>query len=135
MKKFNVTVNGKSYEVEIEEVKGEAAAAPAAPATKVMPKVQPKLTVNTKAAQAPAAPAAAAPAKAAVAPAEGEHAITAPMPGKIVKLNAEKGDVLLVLEAMKMQNEITADADGVVKAYNVIPGQNVKAKDTLVIIG
>ena len=141
MKKFNVTVNGKSYEVEIEEVKGEAAAAPAAPATKGMPKVQPKLTVNTKAAQAPAAPAAAAPAKPAVAPAEGEHAITAPMPGKIVKLNAEegqsvkKGDVLLVLEAMKMQNEITADADGVVKAYNVIPGQNVKAKDTLVIIG
>ena len=63
------------------------------------------------------------------------------MPGKIVKVVVEEGqsvkagEVLLVLEAMKMQNEITADADGTVKAVNVEAGQNVKVKESLVILG
>ena len=63
------------------------------------------------------------------------------MPGKIVKLVASEGqavkagDVLLILEAMKMQNEITADADGVVKTFNVAAGQSVKVHDSLVILG
>lgn len=128
MKKFNITVNGTAYEVEVEEVKA-AGAAPkaAAPAPKA----------------APAAPAAApaAPAKAAVSAGAGEHSIDAPMPGKIVKLVAQvgqqvkAGDVLLILEAMKMQNEITADADGVVKTFNVDAGQSVKVHDSLVILG
>ena len=128
-KKFNVTVNGTTYEVEVEEVKAAGgapkAAAPAAP----------------KAAPAPA-PKAAAPAPAAkVAAGAGEHSIDAPMPGKVVKLVAEEGaavkagDVLLILEAMKMQNEITADADGTVKKFNVAAGQSVKAHESLVILG
>ena len=128
MKKFNITVNGTAYEVEVEEVKSQAAAAPkaAAPAPKAAP--------------APAA-APAAPAKAAVAAGAGEHSIDAPMPGKIVKLVASEGqavkagDVLLILEAMKMQNEIAADADGVVKTFNVTAGQSVKVHDSLVILG
>ena len=127
MKKFNITVNGTAYEVEVEEVKDKVAAAPkaAAPAPKAAP--------------APAAPA--APAKAAVAAGAGEHSIDAPMPGKIVKLVAsdgqavKAGDVLLILEAMKMQNEIAADADGVVKTFNVTAGQSVKVHDSLVILG
>ncbi|MBE6101141.1 MAG: biotin/lipoyl-binding protein [Selenomonas sp.] len=127
MKKFNITVNGTAYEVEVEEVKDKVAAAPkaAAPAPKAAP--------------APAAPA--APAKAAVAAGAGEHSIDAPMPGKIVKLVASEGqavkagDVLLILEAMKMQNEIAADADGVVKTFNVTAGQSVKVHDSLVILG
>ena len=45
------------------------------------------------------------------------------------------GDVLLILEAMKMQNEITADADGTVKKFNVAAGQSVKAHESLVILG
>jgi biotin carboxyl carrier protein len=128
MKKFNITVNGTAYEVEVEEVKDKVAAAPkaAAPAPKAAP--------------APAA-APAAPAKAAVAAGAGEHSIDAPMPGKIVKLVASEGqavkagDVLLILEAMKMQNEIAADADGVVKTFNVTAGQSVKVHDSLVILG
>ena len=121
-KKFNVTVNGTTYEVEVEEVKAAGGAAPKA---------------------APAA----APAK--VAAGAGEHSIDAPMPGKIVKLVPGKvvklvaaegaavkaGDVLLILEAMKMQNEITADADGTVKKFNVAAGQSVKAHESLVILG
>jgi len=129
MKKFNITVNGTAYEVEVEEVN----AAGAAPAPK-------------KSAPAPAAPKAApaaAPAapKAAQAAGAGEHSIDAPMPGKIVKLVAnvgqsvQAGDVLLILEAMKMQNEITADAAGTVKAFNVAAGQAVKNGDSLVILG
>lgn len=120
MKKFNITVNGNAYEVEIEEVKATApvAAAPkAAPAAAPAPK---------------AAPAAAA---------AGDNTVTAPMPGKIVKLVASvgqavnAGDVLLILEAMKMQNEITAPAAGTVKSFAVNAGDSVKPGQTMVVIG
>ena len=129
-KKFNVTVNGTTYEVEVEEVKA-AGGAPkaAAPAPKAAPAPAP-------------APTAAAPAAAPkVAAGAGEHSIDSPMPGKVIKLVAAEGaavkagDVLLILEAMKMQNEITADADGTVKKFNVAAGQSVKAHESLVILG
>ena len=130
MKKFNIKVNGISYEVEIEEVKDGApqAAAPKIAAPKVTPKVAAPKAAPVKS-------------KEAVAAGAGEHSIDAPMPGKIVKVVVEEGqsvkagEVLLVLEAMKMQNEITADADGTVKAVNVEAGQNVKVKESLVILG
>ena len=129
MKKFNVTVNGTTYEVEVEEVKA-AGGAPkaAAPAPKAAPAPAPK-----------AAPAPAAAPK--VAAGAGEHSIDAPMPGKVVKLVAAEGqavkagEVLLILEAMKMQNEIPADTDGTVKKFNVAAGQSVKAHESLVILG
>ena len=63
------------------------------------------------------------------------------MPGKVVKLIASEGqavkagETLLILEAMKMQNEIPADADGTVKKFNVAAGQSVKAHESLVILG
>lgn len=126
MKKFNITVNGTAYQVEVEEVK--AAKAVAAPAAKP--------------AAAPAAPKAAAPA-AAAAPAEvgaGETGVPSPMPGKIVKVIAaagqavKKGDVLMILEAMKMQNEITAPVDGTVKSINVAADQSVKPNEVLAVI-
>ncbi len=122
MKKFNITVNGNAYEVEIEEVK---AAAPVAAAPKAAPAAAPK----------------AAPAAAAAAPAAGDNTVTAPMPGKIVKLVASvgqavnAGDVLLILEAMKMQNEITAPAAGTVKSFAVNAGDSVKPGQTMVVIG
>ena len=128
MKKFNVTVNGTTYEVEVEEVKAAGSAPVAKPAAAPAPKP----------AAAPA-PAAAPVAKAAAG--AGEHSIDAPMPGKVVKLVAAEGqsvkagEVLLILEAMKMQNEIPADADGVVKKFNVAAGQSVKAHESLVILG
>lgn len=125
VKKFNITVNGNAYEVEIEEVK---AAAPVAAAPKAAP-----------AAAAPAPKA--APAAAAAAPAAGDNTVTAPMPGKIVKLVASvgqavnAGEVLLILEAMKMQNEITAPAAGTVKSFAVNAGDSVKPGQTMVVIG
>lgn len=125
MKKFNITVNGTAYEVEVEEVRAAGAAAPKAAAPAAAPK-----------AAAPAAPAAAPKAAAA-----GERSVDAPMPGKIVEVKVsvgqpvKAGDTLLILEAMKMQNEIAADADGTVKAINVTAGQSVKVRDSLVILG
>ncbi|WP_110953368.1 biotin/lipoyl-containing protein [Anaerosinus massiliensis] len=125
MKKFNVKVNGNAYEVEIEEVKTASAKAAVA-----VPKVS-----------APAAPAkpAAAPAQTSVG--AGDTPVNAPMPGKIIKLVAEagktvkKGEVILILEAMKMQNEISSPADGTLKGFNVAAGQNVKPGEVLAVIG
>lgn len=128
MKKFNITVNGNSYEVEIEEVKANKPAAAPAP--------------KAPAAPAPKAPAAApAPKAEQVAVSAGDTTVDAPMPGKIVKLVAtvgqavKKGDVVLILEAMKMQNEISAPVDGTLKGFNVAAGQNVKPGEVLAIIG
>jgi len=131
MKKFKVSVNGVSYNVEVEEEGVVVAVAPAAP---------------VQVAPAPAAPAAPAPAApvAAAAPVKinaGDTAVNAPMPGKITKLVAKAGDsvkkgaVLMLLEAMKMQNEIIAPADGSVKSVNVAAGQSVKPGDVLAVIG
>lgn len=129
MKKFNVTVNGTTYEVEVEEVKAEGGV-----------KSAPRPAATPAAAPAPKPAAAPAPVAKAAAGA-GEHSIDAPMPGKVIKLVANEGatvkagEVLLILEAMKMQNEITADADGTVKKFNVAAGQSVKAHESLVILG
>ena len=130
MRKFAITVNGQSYEVEVEEIGGApvyAAAPVAAPApAPVAAPAAPK-------AAAPAAPKAAAPA---AAPA-GAEAIKAPMPGNIndVKVSAgqsvKKGDILIILEAMKMENEIMAPRDGVVASVNVTKGASVSTGDLL----
>ena len=104
MKKYKVNVNGTAYEVEIEEMTGAPAAAPAA------------------------APVAAAPAAAGA----GEK-ITSPMPGNILAVNVaagdavKKGQVLMILEAMKMENEIMAPCDGKVTAVAVTKGAAVES--------
>ena len=127
MRKFNVTVNGNAYEVEIEEVEAGvsapvAAAAPIAPAA---PKA------------APAAPKA-APKAAAPAGKSGGVKVTAPMPGNILKMNVtvgqkvSKGDVLCILEAMKMENDIPCPQDGTVASVNVQKGATVNSGDVLV---
>ena len=132
MKKFNITVNGTAYEVEVEEVKAGGSAPVARPAAPVA------------AAPAPAPAPAAAPAPAPAAPAAagaGETAVEAPMPGKVIKVVAaagtavKSGDVVIILEAMKMQNEICAPCDGTVKAVNVSAGQTVTAGQAMAIIG
>ena len=122
MKRFNVTVNGVSYDVCVEEVGAGAPVAPAAPVA---------------APAAPVAAPAAAPAPAAAAPA-GSVAVKAPMPGNIIKINCKagdsvkKGDVLCVLEAMKMENDICAPADGKVASVAVSQGASVNTDDVLV---
>ena len=123
MRKFNVTVNGVAYDVEIEEVGAGVVSAPvAAPAP---------VAAAPAAAPAPkAAPAAAGKAS--------SVAIKAPMPGTILKMNVKvgdsvkSGDVVCVLEAMKMENDICAPEDGVVSSVEVSQGASV-ATDAVVI--
>lgn len=117
MKNYRITVNGVAYDVTVEEL-GAGEASVAAPV-----------------AAAPKAPAKKAPAKAAGA--AGSVKITAPMPGKIVAVKADagkavkKGDVVVVLEAMKMENEICAPQDGTIVGIDVAVGDQVEGGNVL----
>ena len=128
--KAQVTVNGKVYEVETEA---------AAPAPKPVAKPAP---VAPKPAAAPAAaPKAEAPKPAAAAPAAGGVQVKSPLPGSVIKVlvsegqAVKKGDTLLTLESMKMENAIMAEADGTVKQIAVSAGQNVMQDDLLIVLG
>lgn len=131
MRKFLVNVNGNSYEVEVEEIGGGTFSAPAAAPAAAPAPVAAAPQEAPKAAPAPAP--AAAPA--------GANVVSAPMPGTIVsvKVNVgdtvKQGDVLCVLEAMKMENEIMAPADGKVVAVNTSQGATVNTGDALVSLG
>ena len=112
MKAYRVNVNGNVYEITLEVIdKADIKSAPAAPVA------------------APTAPA--APAQA------GAKNVTAPMPGNILKVNVQNGqavksgDVLMILEAMKMENEIMAPCDCTVATVNVTPGTTVDAGTVL----
>ena len=142
MKKFNVMVNGESFEVLVEEA--GVAAAPAGFKTVPAPA---RIAPPAPRAVAPPAPMSAAPAASAspAAPkpvvSHGAGTVTAPMPGNVnaLKVNVgdqvKSGDVLLVLEAMKMENEITAPVSGAVKEIAVKQGQTVQSGDVMVVLG
>ena len=112
MKKYRVNVNGTVYEVELEEMTGAPAAAPVA-------------------APAPSA---------AAAPAAGGEKVTSPMPGTILSVNVAAGDavkrgqVLMILEAMKMENEIMCPCDGKVASVNTSKGGTVESGTLLCVI-
>nr|WP_325295587.1 biotin/lipoyl-containing protein [uncultured Oscillibacter sp.] len=112
MKKYRVTVNGTAYEIELEELTGAAPAPAAAPP---------------------------APAPASAAPAGGEQ-VTSPMPGTILDVkvsqgaSVKKGDVLMILEAMKMENEIMCPCDGKVASINAAKGAAVESGTLLCVI-
>ena len=129
MKNYTITVNGNVYEVTVEEGFTGAAKAAPAPAPKAAP--APRAAAPAPAAPAPApAPAPAAPAPA--APAAGSVAVTAPMPGKILGVKLQAGTaVILILEAMKMENEIVAPQDGTIASINVAVGDMVEPGATL----
>ena len=130
MRKFMITVNGVSYEVDVEEVAAGATpvARPAAPAPVAAPVAAPA------AAAAPVAAPAAAPVAA------GET-VKAPMPGTLLNVKVKtgdtvkKGDVLCILEAMKMENEIMAPVDGKVVQVVAAKGASVNSGDVLVVLG
>ena len=130
MQKYRVNVNGTVYDVAIAVMDGSAPVA--APAAAVAAPAAPAAPV---AAPAPAP----APAPAA-GPASGEK-VTAPMPGTILSVNVsngaavKKGDVLFILEAMKMENEIMAPCDGTVGGVNVTKGTSVESGMLLCVIG
>lgn len=115
MRSFLVNVNGTQYQIEVEEIEaGSKAAAPKAEPVKAAPKAEPAAAVST-----------------------GSTAVNSPMPGNILSVNVAVGDtvkagqVLMVLEAMKMENEILAPKAGKVAAVNVAKGVAVSAGQVL----
>lgn len=120
MKRFNITVNGKAYDVAVEEITDGSAPVVSAPAVSA-----------PKAAPAPA------PAPTAPAPAGAGEKVTAPMPGTILDVKVSvgdtvtKGQAIMVLEAMKMENDIVAPCDGKITSVTVKKGDTVNSADTL----
>ncbi len=119
MKNYRITVNGKTYDVTVEETGTQSA-----------PVQQPSASAAVE--QPKAAPVS--------VPSNAKAKVTAPMPGTVLKINVsngqsvKKGDVLLVLEAMKMENEITSPEDGTVSSVSVAKGASVNSGDLLVVI-
>lgn len=137
MRKFQVKVDGKVYEVEVEEVgENEPSAGtisvPQPVATKVKEEPVSQKVANPSSNSAPT--------KAPTAAIAGEE-VAAPMPGKILQLKVSEGDsvkdgdTLLILEAMKMENEIIANASGNIKKINVAANDMVDTGDVLMVIG
>lgn len=134
MRKFIINVNGSSYEVEVEEVGNDGTVNQTVerPVAKQAPKKQaeaPKKQAAPK--QEP---------KKEVKASEGQEVVEAPMPGNIWKIlvaegdSVNEGDVLLILEAMKMENEIVAPRSGKVASINTTEGSTVNAGDSLVVL-
>ena len=123
MKKYNITVNGTTYEVIVEEAGtvsevSAPAFTPTVSATPAAPKAAPK----------------------AAATSAGSNKVVAPMPGTILDVkvsvgqNVKKGDVICVLEAMKMENDIPAPCDGVIASVSVQKGSSINANDIIATI-
>lgn len=129
MRTFKVIVNGNAYEVGVEELRGGSVAAPA-----------PVAALTSQAASPQAAPAASKPSARPPKTGAGGETITAQMPGTIVEILVKEGDSvtrgqnLLVLEAMKMANQVVAHQDGTIAEIAVGPGDLVNAGDVLVVL-
>ena len=145
MKKFKFTISGKPYEVEVQDIEGNIA-------TVNVNGTEYKVEMEEQAAPvvAPVARPAAKPAASSTAPAASKPApaaggngykMAAPLPGTIMQIfvhqgdSVKKGDKLLMYEAMKMENNLLAEADGTITAINCRQGDNVLQGDVLIIIG
>lgn len=136
MKQFKIKVDGKEYLVEVEEI----GAGVSSPTTPIISKTEPKESkeetkkTETKSVKAEEKQ------QAEVSSAAGDE-LKAPLPGKILKINVSEGDsvtegdTLIILEAMKMENEILANTSGKVKKVSVAVNDMVETDDTLLIIG
>ncbi len=122
MRKFNVTVNGNKYEVEVEEIKESGKTLSQASALQYSDISALKTEIKNPVVTG------------------GEGSVKAPMPGTIndIKVtegqSVKAGEVLLILEAMKMENEIMSPADGVIKQIAVTKGSSVSSGDVLVVV-
>ena len=129
--KYKVTVDGTAYVVEVEDLGATSASVVSSPS----------VSAPAQAVAAPAAMPAPAAAPVAAPIPTGGVTVTAPMPGKILKVlvsagqSVKNGDMIIVLEAMKMENEIFATADGKITDVRVGNGDAVNAGDVLVVIG
>lgn len=144
--KYVATINGKKYEVEVEKLEAyksldrngvAAPAAPVLPASAPVQRPAAPAPAPVAAAPAPAPASAAAPAPKAAAPA-GATTVEAPMPGKILNIKVSEGqavkfgEVVVIMEAMKMETEIVAPADGTVSKILVKAGDSVDTGTALV---
>lgn len=133
MKTYIITVNGKSYEVAVEEKDGSQAVKPAvasamsAPAKPAVQSAAPAVPVSQSKEKKPAV--------------EGGTQVAAPMPGKIISVKVNVGDTvkadqeLIIMEAMKMHNPILSSGDGVIKQILVKPGDAVQTGNVLIVLG
>ena len=139
MKAYQVTVNGQVFQVTVEDASGTGT-------IPAMSLIQPVAAPQPAPMPQPVAPApkpapAPAPAKPKAEVPAGGKKVQAPMPGKILKLNfttgstVKRGDVLMVLEAMKMENDIMAPNDATIVSVHVAQGDNVNTGDLLVVLG
>ncbi|MBO3444121.1 biotin/lipoyl-binding protein [Clostridium sp. CCUG 7971] len=128
MKKYNITVNGNTYDVEVEELKSEGVSVS-------REKIKPQSTPRPQVSKSVSSKTQASPQSGG-----GSGSVNAPMPGTIndvrVKVgdSVKKGQILLILEAMKMENEIMASCDGTISGVSVSKGASVSAGDVLVTI-
>ena len=129
MKTYTITVNGTAYHVTVEEGATSLASTPVIPVTPVVQAATAPVVVATP----PPAPV-----ERPVSGEKGSKTVEAPMPGKIISIAAKvgqtvkKGEVLLILEAMKMENEITATEDGIIASIEVSAGNSVNPGQILV---
>ncbi len=136
MKKFKVTVEGKVYLVEVEEVSSGGTSAP----QQIQPQAAAKQANPSPVTTQPAAKSAASEKPAPAPTVDGSFIVKAPMPGSVLDVKvsvgdqAADGDVLVVLEAMKMENELTAPQAGTVKQVLVKKGDTVNSGDPLIIL-
>lgn len=135
MNRYKVTVNGTAYDVLVEDMGG--AQAGYAPVAQPAPAAVAPVAATPQPAPAPVA----APIPAAAPAPAGASVVEAPMPGKILKISVavgasvSSGDVLLILEAMKMENEISAPAGGTVREIRAREGDSVNTGDVLIVLG
>jgi len=134
MKNYKITVNGNTYDVTVEEGVAQASSTPAA--SPVKQDTAPIATALQ--ASLPVIPVKQVVTPVAASGTQGAIKVTSPMPGKILNVNVsigqsvKRGDSLVILEAMKMENEIVAPKDGTVASINVSVGVSVEAGDLLV---
>ena len=145
MKTFKFTISGKPYEVEVQDIEGNVAVV-SVNGTEYKVEMEEQAAPVVAPVARPAKPAATAPAKneaprPAAAASAGGHKMAAPLPGTIMQIfvhqgdTVKKGDKLLMYEAMKMENNLLAEADGTITAINCRQGDNVLQGDVLIVIG
>lgn len=136
MRKFLIRVNGNQYEVEVEEIKGESSTPQVVPQVVAQPSPQP----TVQAAQPAPQPAESKEEAKEVVVQAGQEAVEAPMPGTILRIEVKEGEevkegqILAILEAMKMENEILAPRAGRVKSILTSEGASVNTGDKLIVL-